>query len=350
MRSFAAVLLSLALALSLAAAELPPEVDAYVREQMAKRHLPGVVVAISRDGVIAEKAYGLANVELDVPLSTKHLFPIASATKPFTSALILSLVRDGKLQLDDAVGELLPDMPESWREVTVRQLLSHTSGLPDVTVKPGSAELIATTRDEALAKLRTMPLQFARGEKWSYNQTNYALLQMIAEKITGQPVETAMAGRVFDPAGMTAATYGDTDALVRGRVSLYVFENDRLAPRRLLFPGFLHTAAGINASARDLIAFLAASEKLIAAPLRAQAWTPVQAGDDAPGYGLGWAVQGEGGQLAVGHSGGGVAAMTWYPQSRTALVVLTNGRTNPDSLLAGIAAIVMDAGRASAHP
>lgn len=341
MRSFAAVLLFFTLALSLAAAELPPEVDAYVREQMAQRHLPGVVVAISRDGTIAEKAYGLANVELDVPLSTRHLFPIASATKPFTSVLILSLVRDGKLQLDDNVGKLLPDMPETWRAVTVRQLLSHTSGLPDVTVKPGSAELIATERDEAFAKLRTMPLQFARGEKWAYNQTNYALLQMIAEKLTGQSIETAMAERVFAPAGMTAATYGDTDALVRGRVSLYTFENDTLAPRRLLFPAFLHTAAGINTNARDLLAFLTSSEQRIAAPLRSQAWTPVKAGDNAPGYGLGWTVDGEGTQLHVGHSGGGVAAMTWYPETRTAIVVLTNGRTNIGELMDGLKKVAM---------
>lgn len=342
MRLLAAVLTSLTIALSLAAAELPPEVDAYVREEMAKRNLPGVVVAISRDGAVSEKAYGLANVELEVPLTTKHLFPIASTTKPFTSALVLSLVRDGKLQLDDNLGKLLPGMPESWREVTVRQLLSHTSGLPDVSVSPGSAELIATTRDEAFAKLRTMPLQFPRGEKWMYNQTNYALLQMIVEKLTGTSIETAMAERVFKPAGMTSAVYGDSDALVRGRVSLYVFDKGALAPRRLLFPTFLHTAAGINVNARDLIRFLAATDELIAAPLREQAWSPALPADGKPfGYGLGWILQGEGATKSVGHSGGGTAAMTWYPASRTAVVVLTNGRTNPDGLLAGLTAIAM---------
>jgi CubicO group peptidase (beta-lactamase class C family) len=273
MRLLPAVVASLILTLPLhlAAAELPPEVDTYIREEMTRRNLPGVVVTISRDGAIAEKAYGLANVELDVPLTTKHLFPIASTTKPLTSALLLSLVRDGKLQLDDNLGKLLPDVPENWREVTVRQLMSHTSGLPDVSVSPGSADLIATTRDEAFTKLRTMPLQFPRGEKWMYNQTNYALLQMIAEKLTGTSIETAMAERVFKPAGMTTATYGDSDALVRGRVSLYVIDKGAPAPRRLLFPAFLHTAAGVNATARDLIAFLTSTDRLIAAPLREQA-------------------------------------------------------------------------------
>jgi CubicO group peptidase (beta-lactamase class C family) len=349
MRFLCTVLTSLAITAHVAAAEMPAAVDAFVKEEMEARGLPGVVVAILRDGAITEKAYGLANVELDVPLSTNQLFPIASATKPFTSMLILSFVRDEQLRLDDAVGQLLPDLPESWREVTVRQLLSHTSGLPDVSVSPGSAELIATTRDEAFAKLRVMPLQFPRGERWMYNQTNYALLQRIAEKISGKSIEAAMAERVFVPAGMTSVVYGDSDTLVHGRVSLYTRDQERgLVPRRLTFPQFLHTAAGVTTNARDLLAFLAHTGKLLPAPLLEQAWTASKLNDGTTfrldkntlGYGLGWVVN-DADPKFVGHSGGGVAAMSWSPERRIGIVLLTNGQTNIDGMMAKLAAVVL---------
>src|ERR1043166_3400983 len=124
-------------------------VDDYVRSEMKKRHLPAVAVVVIREGrVVKEKAYGLANVELNVAADEETLFQIASTTKAFTATAVMSLVEEGKISLDERVRRILPQLPLAWNGVTVRQLLSHTSGLPDVVVKEDSDEVIAQTRPE----------------------------------------------------------------------------------------------------------------------------------------------------------------------------------------------------------
>ena len=110
----------------------PDEVDAYIRTEMGKRKIPGVALAIVKDGrVINRQVYGKASIELNVPVKPTTVFLLASVTKVFTSAAILSLVEEGRLSLDDSITKLLPDLPRLWAPVTVRHCLSHTSGLPD---------------------------------------------------------------------------------------------------------------------------------------------------------------------------------------------------------------------------
>src|SRR6185503_14371318 len=135
------------------------------------------------------------------PATLETLYPIASATKAMTSTAILMLVREQKFSLDDSIIELLPDLPESWLEVTPHHLLTHTSGLPDIAVTSGREPLIAATRAEALKKLCAMPLRSAVGTRWSYNQTNYMLLLILVEKYGERPFETFVRERLFEPLG-----------------------------------------------------------------------------------------------------------------------------------------------------
>src|SRR5436309_1285606 len=193
-------------------------VDDYVRSEMKKRRLPAVAVVVIREGkVVKEKAYGLANVELNVNADEDTLFQIASTTKAFTATAIMSLVEEGKFSLDERVRKLLPGLPLSWNGVTVRHLLTHTSGLPDVVLGEDSDEVIAQTRPEALRKLARMPLRNRPGAKWAYNQTGYVLLGMIIEKVSGLSFEEFMARRFFRPLGMTETRFGDDRAVVAGR-------------------------------------------------------------------------------------------------------------------------------------
>ena len=157
-------------------------VDDVVATTMAADDLPSLALVVGRGGVILKQAaYGKASLELDVPATTKTVYPIASATKTFTALAIQLLVREGKFSLEDSITELLPDLPEAWLEVTPRHLLTHTSGLPDVAVEPGRAALLANTRAAALQALHTRPLDFPVGTGWAYNQTNYLLLLMLVE-------------------------------------------------------------------------------------------------------------------------------------------------------------------------
>src|SRR5271166_888739 len=169
---------------------LADSVDDYIREQMNARHIPGLVLLVLRDGkVIKQQSYGLANVELGVPTSKDSVFPLASVTKVFTATAIYLLVQEGKVHLDDKVTQLLPVLPTAWGEISILNCLTHSSGLPDFF--PGSPAaaaadwIAASTAEEALKKAGAIPLLYRPGEKSSYNQTEFLLLKMIVEKISG---------------------------------------------------------------------------------------------------------------------------------------------------------------------
>lgn len=130
--AFLLLLATSAPALAQAPANLVPQADAYLKAEMRSRGIPGLAVAIVReDRMVATQTYGLADIELNVPVSLETVFPIASLDKQLTSSGIMLLVQEGKIRLDDEIGQYFADPPSSWKGVRVGHLLSHTSGLPD---------------------------------------------------------------------------------------------------------------------------------------------------------------------------------------------------------------------------
>lgn len=181
--SLRSVVLALALVPSLSAQQ--PAVDSLIRAEMARKLIPGMALAVIRDGAVVKAAgYGLASVELGVPATPATLFQIASATKNVTGVAVMQLVGAGQIRLDDPIGAHLTGLPERWRPVTIRQLASHTSGLPDVVLDSETGAFMPGPLDSVLMRLAAMPVEPA-GTKWSYNQTNYLLLGMLIEKHTG---------------------------------------------------------------------------------------------------------------------------------------------------------------------
>ena len=355
----AAVLLPLA-----CAAARGDEVDEYVRAEMAKRHIPGAAVLVMREGrVVKRKAYGLANVELKVEAGEETLFQVASMTKAFTAVAVMSLAEEGRFSLDDRARKILPRLPASWGGVTVRQLLSHTSGLPDVTVGEDSDELIAETRPEALRKLARMRPAGRPGAAWSYNQAGYVLLGMIVEKVSGLGFEEFMARRFFRPLGMTHTVFGDDRAVVAGRASMYTrYERqtekepspEGLWTYRNLYPSYIYTAAGLNTTVGDLAKWDAAlSEGRVLKPSSlAEMWRAVRLNGGKVfrldgkmlGYGLGWLVDDRPGHRAVGHSGSDSTSYIRFLDDRLSVAVLTNCQgADPDTLVFGVAALYVPA-------
>lgn len=329
------------------------QVDEFVKNEMKKRNIPGLTLIILKDGkATKESAYGVANVELNVPATVNTVYPIASATKSITATALLTLVDEGKLKLDDNIQTLLPGLPESWGSVTVKQLLSHTSGLPDIAVRPGRPELIADNQEEALRKLSEMPLQFKPGERWAYNQTNYVLLGMIIEKITGLSFQEFIKQRFFVPLGMTSTSYGDANDVIIGRASTYqTNKRGQLQTLSLIFPNYVRTAAGINTTVGDLAKWLNALKegKVIKSSTQEIMWEAIKLNDGnvfrldkkTIGYGLGWVVNDRPGHKIVGHSGGGTAVFNYLTQNNLTIIVLMNGQNNPDSFINGIVSILI---------
>src|ERR1041385_3999937 len=333
-------------------------VDDYVRSEMKKRHLPAVAVVVIREGrVVKEKAYGLANVELNVPASEETLFQIASTTKALTATAIMSLIEEGKFSLDERVRNILPGLPLAWNGVTVRHLLTHTSGLPDVVLSEDSDEVIAQTRPEALRKLARMPMRSRPGAKWAYNQTGYMLLGMIIEKVSGVGFEEFMAQRFFRPLGMTHTRFGDDRQVVAGRASMYTrYERQTdekgsaagLWAFRTLYPPYLYRAAGLNTTVGDMAKWdIAMTEgRILKPPTLEEMWRPVRLSDGKVfrlddktlGYGCGWLVDERPGHKSVGHTGSDATAYMRFLDDKLSVVILTNCQgAEPDALAFGVA-------------
>jgi CubicO group peptidase (beta-lactamase class C family) len=338
-------------------------VDAYMKAEMEKNPIPGAQVVVLRNGkVVHDKAYGLASIELSAPVTARTVFPLASITKTFTSAAVMLLVEQGKLSLDDELGTLLPGSPPSWGTVRVRQLLGHTSGLPDVIVNPVTGTWLGDTRDDALAKLAALPLPAKPGAEWSYNQTNYMLLGMLVEQAAGMSFDEFLSQKILKPLGLTGVVYGDSKVIVPHRGSWYSmidFSSGRpkraasIYPATVAYPPFMHTAAGLNSTALDLARFAEsiAKGRLLKAATVDQMWTAVKLSDGTTfrmektlGVGLGWIVDDVPGHRSVGGTGGSSVAFRHYRDDDLTVVVLTNLQgIDPDAMVDSIAALYIPA-------
>lgn len=347
----------LAIATSSAAQDTSQSIDAYIHQTMRERSIPGLALTITRDGkIITESAYGLVSVELGVQVSPKSVFPIASVTKVFTATLVLKLVEQGAFGLDDRLGDLI-DVPEAWRGVTVRRLLSHTSGLPDVIVNPMTGEWLADSRDSALARAAQLPMQFEPGAAWSYNQTNYVLLSLIAEKKTGQDFDSLIRERLLKPAGLKATVFGDARDVVPGRGPWYSRldfsgPEPRLAkkvhPTWIEYPEFVHPCAALNTTATELARFVdqIAAGRIVSPATVETMWKRQTLRDGSPagmdpetGMGLGWIIEDLGGHSLVGGSGGATVAFRHAVDAKVTVVVLTNCQgANPDGIASEVLA------------
>jgi CubicO group peptidase (beta-lactamase class C family) len=317
-----------------------------------------MAVAVVRDGqVVFQGAYGVASVEHDVPVTPSTRFIIASTTKAWAGTAVLMLVEEGRLRLDQSIGELLPGLPMAWRPVAVRRLLSHTSGLPDVVASVNTGELLSHERDSALALAGSKALQFPAGERWSYNQTNYVLLGMLVERITGTPFMSWILERIATPLGLASPVFGDSRAVVSGRATHYTkWALSAEGPTRTLdslrlasyvYEPWLHMAAGLNASALDLARFGDAvrAGRLVGPALRDTMWMPVRLADGTvfrfggtSGMGLGWMVDDNPAEPAVWMDGGATASLRVYPTRRLTVAVLTNLQgSGPAELVRGLA-------------
>lgn len=330
-------------------------VDAFVPRLMARRHIPGVSVAVVKDGKVAlAKGYGLASVELGVPATADTVYQLASVTKTFTATAIMMLAREGKLSLDDRITERLPDLPKAWHDVTVRHLLSHTSGIKSYTSVKDFHK--STRKDfaqrEILDLVAKEPLEFKPGEKWNYCNTGYFLLGMLIEKVSGKPYGQFMAERIFKPLGMTRTRANDLRDIVPNRAQGYEWDGKVLKNGEYVSPSQPFAAGMLLSSVSDLVKWDAAlaGRTLLDEPSLERMWKPTRLGNGKDvDYGYGWATSKVNGHRRVSH-GGGINGFSTelmrFPDDKLTVIVLTNAegghaeviaRKVADQLIPGLA-------------
>lgn len=203
-------------------------VDDYIASQMKTQRIPGLAVAVVRDGkLIKAQGYGLANIELDVAVKPETIFQTGSVGKQFTSAAVMMLVEEGKIGLDDKISKYLAGTPAKWANVSVRNLLTHTSGIADYAAeanpKPGGVIDLHKdyTEAELLQRFTTLPMDFKPGEKWSYSNTGYVLLGIIIHKVSGEFYGDFLQERIFRPLGMSATRIISEADIIPNRAAGY---------------------------------------------------------------------------------------------------------------------------------
>ena len=305
-------------------------VQTYVRD---KTFMGTVLVA--RDGVVMlSKGYGSANLEWDIPNTPATKFRLGSITKQFTAASILLLEERGKLKLDDPIKKHMPDAPAAWDTITIFNLLTHTSGIPNFTSLPEykTLQLVETPVARTIATVRDKPLDFVPGEKMSYSNSGYLVLGYVIERITGASYAKFVTDNIFTPLGMKDSGYDSNTAIIPRRAAGYT-----PSPAGLVNAGFVHmsiphAAGALYSTTEDLLRWEQGlfGGKLISAASLAKMTTPFKSD-----YAFGVMVQTANGRKVVQH-GGGIEGfntfLAYYPDDKLTVAVLANINGNtPDA-------------------
>src|SRR5688572_3804650 len=315
------------------------KVDEYIRAEMLAQQIPGVSLAVIKNGeIVLARGYGLANVEHQVPVKPETIFQSGSMGKQFTAAAVMMLVEEGKLSLDDKITKFFPDAPDTWRNITVRHLLTHTSGITDY---PQDFDLRRDyTEDELYQRIKPIPLAFQPGEKWSYSNLAYVMLGVLIHKVSGRFYGDFLQERVFRPLGMTTARVISEADIVPNRAAGYRLANGQLKNQSWVSPSLNTTADGaLYLSVYDMAKWDASlyTEELLKRSSLEEMWTPVKLNDGKTHpYGFGWALGSVRGHRMVEHGGawqGFKAHIARYPDDKLTVVVFANqARANPAKL------------------
>jgi D-alanyl-D-alanine carboxypeptidase len=317
------------------------EIDRYIETEMRKLHIPGVSLAVVRDGrIVKAKGYGLANIEANSAATPKTVYELGSIGKQFTATAVMMLVEEGKISLDDKITKYFPDAPESWNRVTIRQLLTHTSGIQNHVAVPGYLKIFKTditfettpARENLLKEFYKLPMEFEPDETWAYDNTGYYLLGFIIEKTSGKSYYQFLKERIFQPLGMNATTNTDPRPFVPNRAAGYEWVKDKYENRPPLLPTIAFSAGTIVSTVEDMAKWDAAlyGEKLLKKSSLEQMWTPAKGKDKATlpfSYGFGWLIENYHGHRLIHHSGGTFGFSTVihrFVDDKLTIIILTN--------------------------
>ncbi len=331
--------------------EIKAKVDEYMKAAVEFEKFSGSIL-IAKDGKpIVSKGYGMANIEFDAPNNPQTVFRLASVSKQFTAAAIMILKDRGKLNTSDLACKYLAECPAAWQTITIRNLLTMTSGIPGVTgLELGPLRGLPVPWDQWTVATGKNPLEFKPGEKFKYANSGYTLLGFIIEKVSGKSYGEFMQENIFTPLGMKRTGYEDPTRVIKNRATGYRYLPDepiRNVPYAEMIR--LYAAGGIYSTTEDLLLWDQAlyTDKLLSKKSRDEMFTPFK--DMYPGksYAYGWWTSNKNGHQEIAHGGNLAGFITYiarYPSERVTVIVLSNnGRGSSGKISNVLSSIVFGA-------
>lgn len=340
---------------TIASAAAADPLDDYLRKTMEREKIPGLSLAVVRDGKVVRAAgYGLANVEHQVAARPETVFQSGSVGKQFTAAAVMMLVEEGRVALDDPLLRFFEQAPAAWRDITVRHLLTHTSGLEDYAESSAAKDVLVDlrrdyTEPELLQKAFRLPIEFAPGSQWSYSNSGYVVLGALIHEVTGKFYGDFLQERVFGPLGMRSTRIISEADIVPDRAAGYRLEKGVLKNQEWVAPSLNTTADGsLYLTVLDLAKWDIALSRgeILKRPSLAQMWTPARLtnGSTYP-YGFAWALGEQRGHALIEHGGtwqGFRAHISRYVDDHLSVIVLANLGEAPVGVIAHTAAGLLE--------
>lgn len=322
-------------------------VEASLARRAERGEFSGAVLVARGGSPLICRGYGLGNIEQSTPNTPQTKFPIASITKPFTALAILIVQEQGRLQVHAALNSLVPTGIPAWQDVTIHQLLTHTSGIPDLPfwphcIDPAQPGPITPAALQQLFGAR--PLAATPGTTFVYSNWGYMLLGYVIEQVSGLPYAVFVQRHVLTPAGMTSSGYVDRKAVLPLRAASYAIEHGTLVNASFLDLEDPYAAGGLYSTVEDLLRW---DRVLVTQPSLAAMFTPHVPVGDGSSYGYGWQIGVRFGRRVVYHGGridGFRVLLARYPDAQVCIAVLCNLQTcDPDSVADALAAAMFGA-------
>lgn len=310
-------------------------IDEFLQQQISEYNIPALSVAIIHNGEIKMmKIYGYANLEYFIPNTDTTAFQLASATKLISATAIMILVQDGKLDLQEKVRYYLPELPQTWDNMKVMDLVAHQSGIADLLALKISFPSLQSAIDTAT----TLPLDFEPGTKTVYAGGDYAVVMQLVEKISGLGFQAFLQQNLFEKLDMNHSVFNNMEQdfiyrtydIIPYAAGVYKWDNEQKKQRifSMMFPSWTYPSGGLFSSISDLAKWAVALDKntFLKPEISEKMWTPAKLDDgkNSP-FGVGWIVDQHNGEKATGHSGGpALADIVRLPNKKLTVIVLTN--------------------------
>lgn len=319
--------------------------DIIVSHLMEKQKIVGLSLAVIKNGkAVVNKGYGLANVELNVPVTSETVIRLGSVSKQFFTTAILKLMQDGKLGIDDPVHKFFPDAPETWRPIKIQNLMSHTSGLQ--REGPAYDNFKIQPDIDIIKSAYNLPLVFTTGEKYQYCNLAYFMLAEIIKQVSGKPWQDYVRDELFIPAGMNNSYVTDFHLIIPNRADGYMHNRDTLVNATAMYA--IRPSGGFLSTSSDMIKWekaLREKKIILKKDNWEKLWQPFIKTSDKAGskeyYGFGWVIDEYNGHQLVVHGGSNTGFRSVFAQfmdDALSIIILTNtDEANPRAIANALA-------------